>query len=206
VPPETEVISCPACKHLLRVPADWLGQTVACPECKATFTAPRRDGEVLTQPVLLTSPPAPPAPPRRTDSFLLLPAFGLMLIGFASTAINGWTAVRSIMDPARAEKDFIVILKFWNGDTPIGEKTHEQLAAENAPIIRTIVAICAGLGAISFLGGLSMLRGKRYWLAQVGCVAASVNLANGCCVPGALFGLWGMLLLNSDEGRAHFAR
>ena len=25
MPPETEVISCPACKHLLRVPLDWLG-------------------------------------------------------------------------------------------------------------------------------------------------------------------------------------
>ena len=28
MPPETEVITCPACRHLLRVPAEWLGQTV----------------------------------------------------------------------------------------------------------------------------------------------------------------------------------
>jgi len=206
MPPETEVIACPACKHLVRVPADWLGQTVACPECKATFTAPRREGEVLTEPVLLAVPPAPPAVGRRTDSFLLLPAFGLMLIGFASTAIDGWVAVRSFGDPARAEKDVVVILKFWNGENQLGEKTHEQVAAENAPIVRTIVLLCTVLGAISFLGGLSMLRGKRYWLAQAGCVAAAINLANGCCVPGALFGLCGMLLLNSDDGRAHFAR
>ena len=38
--PETEVIACPACKHLVRVPLDWLGTQVQCPECKAMFRAP----------------------------------------------------------------------------------------------------------------------------------------------------------------------
>ena len=37
MPPETEVIACPACRHLVRVPADWLGQPVQCPQCQSDF-------------------------------------------------------------------------------------------------------------------------------------------------------------------------
>src|SRR5215468_5353986 len=84
---ETEVISCPACRHLLRVPLDWLGQPVQCPECKAMFQAPTRTADGLTDPKLLSPPPA--AAGKRLDPMLLLPAFGLMLLGFAGVLVNG---------------------------------------------------------------------------------------------------------------------
>ena len=57
-----------------------------------------------------------------------------------------------------------------------------------------------------FLGGLSIALGWNYRLAQVGCVAAALNFTHLCCVPGAIAGLWGMLMINSDEGRAHFRK
>src|SRR5207249_9757968 len=90
MPPETEVITCPACRHLLRVPADWLGQTVQCPECKATFRAPVRDGDRLTEPELISrpAPAAAPAAARKPDVMLLLPAFGLLFVGFAGLVVN----------------------------------------------------------------------------------------------------------------------
>ena len=37
-------------------------------------------------------------------------------------------------------------------------------------------------------------------------VLASLNFVHACCVPGALAGVWGLLMLGSDEGREHFAR
>ena len=60
--------------------------------------------------------------------------------------------------------------------------------------------------AVVFAGGLSMTRRRNYRLAQVACVLAAVNVAHGCCIPGALAGLWGMLMLSSDEGREHFLK
>jgi hypothetical protein len=59
-------------------------------------------------------------------------------------------------------------------------------------------------GAVTFAGGVAMIRRKGYRLAQVSCLVAALNLPHLCCVPGAVLGLWGLLLLMSDEGREHF--
>ena len=97
--PETEVISCPACRHLVRIPADWLGQAVQCPECKARFTAPLRDGGRLTDPVLIDAP-QPDAKPleARPDRGLRLAAFALMLIGVVSLIVNGFNLYLIVTD------------------------------------------------------------------------------------------------------------
>lgn len=214
MPSETEVISCPACKHLVRVPADWLGQTVQCPECKATFTAPVRDGDRLTDPVLLSGPPdARPAAAGRArgDTMLMLPAFGLMVLGIASVVVNVYTGVRYARDPAAAEREIVQILGAWRGAPELGEKVDEETRAQEQELVersvrtvRVVVPICAVVGGLVFYGGLAIVRRRHYRMAQLGCVLASVNLANGCCVPGAIVGLWGLLLLLSDEGREHF--
>src|SRR5947207_22781 len=88
--PETEVIACPACKHALRVPLDWLGTQVQCPECKAMFRAPVRANGGLTEPELISRPPsaAAPAAPKRPDLMLLVPAFGLLFCGVAGLIAN----------------------------------------------------------------------------------------------------------------------
>ncbi len=98
------------------------------------------------------------------------------------------------------------MFKNWSGEKPADEKQIEELATKAAPWIRTLVTIFAFVGAFVFFGGVSIVRGRNYRVSQVACILATVNLANGCCLPGAIFGLWAMLLLNSDEGRDHFDR
>ena len=36
---------------------------------------------------------------------------------------------------------------------------------------------------------------RHFRMAQLGCVLAALNVANGCCVPGAVFGLWGLAFI-----------
>ena len=214
--PETEVVSCPACNHLLRVPLDWLGQPVQCPECQAMFKAPARDGAGgLTAPELISRPPAAarPAARKKPDAMLLLPAFGLLLCGVVGLTANAVLAYRMLSDPAggkRWAKDMIPALRqagFGAGDPPEErEKLDEQRAEEMARVFRWVFPAGAGLSALALLGGLSVVLRRSHRLAQIGCVAAAVNLPHLCCVPGALAGLWGLLMLNSEEGRAHFAR
>jgi hypothetical protein len=40
---------------------------------------------------------------------------------------------------------------------------------------------------------------------MLGCFAAALNVNElGCCFPGALAGIWGILMLVRDEGRRYF--
>ena len=213
--PETEVIACPACRHLLRVPLGWLGTQVQCPECKALFRAPARgaDGK-LTEPQLITAP-APAAPARkRFDAMLLLPAFGLTLCGVVGVLVNGVLLYLLLSDPAWGKswaKAQIETVKKFGGAAP--EEPPEQKAARDeqeadrlARQFRFILPLALAASAVVLAGGLSIALRWNYRLAQVACVIASVNIAHGCCVPGAAFGLWGLLMLGSEEGREHFLR
>ena len=54
------------------------------------------------------------------------------------------------------------------------------------------------------VGGVCILRGRYYPVAILGCLAALVNVNHLCCLPGGVAGVWGLLSLVRDEGRAHF--
>ncbi len=211
--PETEVIACPACKHLVRVPLDWLGTQVQCPECKALFRAPVRADGTLTEPELIARPAAPAAAPRKPDVMLLLPAFGLLFCGVAGAIVNGVFLYLFLSDPAGAKgwaRNQMPALRQAGFGTPGPPEEQaaedERNATQLANMYRWLIPVSFAASAVVFAGGLSMARRRNYRLAQVACVLAAVNVAHGCCIPGALAGLWGMLMLSSDEGREHFLK
>jgi hypothetical protein len=212
--PETEVISCPACNHLLRVPLDWLGQPVQCPECKAMFKAPIRDGDRLTKPELISRPTATaPARRKKIDPMLLLPAFGLLLCGVAGVIVNGMTTYRFLADPEGSRqyiRDQMPVLRqagFGANDPPDQrDKLDDERADIAARTVRWVMPIFTGVSTLVFLGGLSIALRWNYRLAQFGCIAAALNIAHLCCIPGGIAGVWGLIMLTSEEGRAHFGR
>jgi hypothetical protein len=202
---ETEVIACPACKHVLRVPADWLGATVQCPECQAKFTAPRRDGDRLTEPILLSPPEGPAAVKRKVaDRMLWAPAFGLMLVGVVSLVVNGLTLAAIARDPAQFEEqkkaEAAELGKLLGQDLQAGANN----PGANWRLLAAISAWGIVCAAASFLGGLGIVLRRWYRLARLGSALAIVNVAGCCCVPGAVCGIWASLLLMSEEGREHF--
>jgi hypothetical protein len=213
--PETEVIACPECKHLLRVPLDWLGTQVQCPECKAMFRAPVRENGKLTEPELISRPWSNAAPTRRKfDMMLLLPAFGLMFCGFASALVNGMILYTFATTPGGAHawaKDVMVPglrqAGFGKEAVPNDQaKRDEQEAAQLARMYQWIVPLANVVGVVVFLGGLSIVFRWSHRLSKIACVLAALNFPHLCCLPGALFGLWGLLMLNSDEAREHFQK
>jgi hypothetical protein len=214
MPPETEVISCPACNHLLRAPLNWLGQAVQCPECRAMFQAPVRTAHGLTKPELIERPAAPAAAARKKiDALLLLPAFGLLFCGVAGLIVNGMLTYRFLADPVGSKasiRDQLAKLREQGlgADDPPAErdKLDDERAEQTTRAMRWVLPLFAGVSALAFLGGLSIALRRNYRLAQLGCVAAALNVPHLCCVPGAVAGLWGLLMLNSDEGRAHFGK
>ena len=205
MPPETEVISCPACRHLVRVPADWLGTPVQCPECKARFTAPTRDGDRLGEATLLDAPstdadslPPRPAPPRT----LGISAFALMLLGVVSVASNGLTLATVLSDPAEFQaskeqqaKDLAKVM---------GQDPEKFGAGMDWRILAGIMAWGVVCGLASAGAGLAIAVRRWYWLARLGSILAILNVAGCCCVPGGIVGVWTTLLLRTEEARSHF--
>ncbi|MBP3959066.1 hypothetical protein J8F10_27800 [Gemmata sp. G18] len=213
--PETEIIACPACKHLVRVPLDWLGTQVQCPECKAMFRAPVRADGKLTGAELLSRPAttadAPKARPR-ADVMLMLPAFGLLLCGVMGVLVNAWLLVL-VADPVKgkewAGKQVDTLRKMGIGAGEPPEKQADNDAQETERLLRQfqwILPASLVASGVVFLGGLSIVLRRNYRLAQVACVLAALNFAHLCCVPGAIAGLWGLLMLGSAEGREHFQK
>ncbi|MCE9566112.1 MAG: hypothetical protein K8U57_29170 [Planctomycetes bacterium] len=213
--PETEVILCPACRHALRVPLDLLGQQVQCPECKAMFRSPMRDGSGgLTEPELISRPESrQPTVRKSLDVMLLLPAFGLMFCGIVGTIVNGITAYRVLTEPALMKeivRQQLQSLRQSGFGNDVPEAERDRVDDENAEKatrgLRWVLPTFAVVSAVAFMGGLSIATRWNYRLAQLGSVAAALNLPNLCCVPGAVAGLWALLMLSSEEGRAHFGR
>lgn len=214
---DTEVISCPACRHLLRVPRDWLGQPVQCPECQAMFKAPVRTADGLTDPVRISRPAASSerVPGKRLDPMLMLPAFGLMFVGFAGLVVGGLNTVRYLGDAAEARQDVLQLIENArrSGLIPAGAndpteraKADQEQAERMAGPLRVMIPLFAVVSGMVFYGGLAIAIRRHYRMAQLGCVLAMLNIAYGCCFPGLVVGLWGLLMLRSPEARAHFGR
>jgi hypothetical protein len=215
-PKSTEVISCPACRHLLRVPVEWLGEAVQCPQCRARFRAPIRHGDRLTEPELLeptkaSSPSGPEGGTGSADAALWLPAYGLIVCGLAGLIVNVLISWRLHSDPEGSRayiQGQVAQLRQWGfGEEEAEEQRPQQDAERVAWAMRHlpwIVPASAVLAALALLGGISIALRWNYRLAQIGCLAAGLNLVGLCCLPGAIVGLWGLLLLQSEEGRGHF--
>jgi len=143
---------------------------------------------------------------RPADPLLALPAFGLMLVGFASFVANAVTLARIADDPAGY--DVVAKVNAAAAAAMIGQ---DPEAAAAHPLARWETHAAAGgwgaaCGAVSFAGGLGTTLRRWRRLALVGGAAAVLNAPHLCCVPGAAFGLWALVLLRSAEGREHFSR
>ncbi|MFO0799634.1 MAG: hypothetical protein U0804_19355 [Gemmataceae bacterium] len=203
----TEVIACPACRHTVRVPTDWLGQTVQCPECKATFTAPVREGGRLTEPVLLSATPRVRGPsPQRNRVMLRFAGAGLVLVGVVSFVANALVLSDFLRGPDGGKewlKERLPGVRQLGLAPPAvegDEAEDDRAAAELAPRLTWVWPAAMGLAALSTAGGVCLVRRKGYRLAQLGCAAAALNVPHLCCIPGAVCGFWGMLALLADEG------
>ena len=224
------VITCPtrSCGRPLKLPADAVAQPLSCPHCRTpirVILGP--DGT----PASVTAPDRLLRVPRR----LLVPGFGLLILGVAGAFVNGYVAVDCFANPggarehaARYVQEFNNLDKQLNFNKPRKKddeaSDHELFMAaagggagatvligvENAiteawatrmKSVHTASALTSLFAAVS---GWCILRGRWYRVALLGCVAAMTTVGQACCIPGTIAGLWGILALVRDDGRAHF--
>ncbi len=182
------------------------------------FRAPVRDGSGGFTPAVLISRPgtsgAARTPTRKpVDAALLLPAFGLLFCGVAGLVVNGVLSYQFLTDPAGAKqyiRNQLPALRDAGvgADDPPAERDRidDERAETAARAMRWVLPLFMVVSGVVFAGGLAMATRRSYRLAQVGCVAAMLNIPHFCCLPGSIAGLWGLLMLGSEEAREQFAR
>jgi hypothetical protein len=88
---------------------------------------------------------------------------------------------------------------------PVLEDARDQaLARAWQPAIWPTTLISLALSTLTLLSGISMLLGRGYWLAFLGCVAAIIHVNYLCCLPGVVSGVWGLLMLVRDDARQFY--
>jgi hypothetical protein len=210
------VISCPACRHLVRVPEDWLGTQVQCPQCQALFQAPVRqaDGSLTqsTLPAVGRRPVERDVVRRRPDWLLFLPAFGLMLTGVIGILVSAWLLLIISKDPDRLRDAIAQQMPMWKqwGLVPNLPNAADQRKAEAEKIEEMLESFRfqsffgLPISALVVLGGLAIVVRRGYPFALLGSILAIINLPHACCLLGIIPGIWASILLLTPEGREHF--
>ena len=227
------VLPCPACGRSLGFPAEAVGKPLNCPHCGAAFHIPlAHDGTpgALTP----GTPPSRPAfdLPRGfivpVFGLLMLGFAGMLVDGYLSYRfatvpdadyeyaygrVIEARSIESMGDTKAAASDE------WEQIAPaaaagcvmaieatavIEDAANVRLARAWQPAVAPASHYTIIASALAALGGMCILRGRCYWLAILGCVAAIANVNHLCCIPGGIAGLWGLLTLVRDEGRLHF--
>ncbi len=82
----------------------------------------------------------------------------------------------------------------------------EALARAWVPLVLPMAGWSLLASSLGALAGLSLLRGRWFWLAGLGSLAAMTSINNLCCVPSAIAAVWALLVLIRDDGQAWFGR
>ena len=229
--PNRTVLPCPGCQRPLGFPPEACGESLNCPHCGAAFHIPVRAGGASGA-VALGPAPRGGGLPRGfvvpVLALLMLGFAGLVVDGYLSYrfatqpnaeyeyAYGRAIEARSILSSSDTSS---VASDKWEQLAPasaagcgmavaatevLEDVANAKLARAWQPSVAPASHYSVVASGLAAVGGLCILRGRFYWLAIAGCVAAIVNVNHLCCIPGGVAGVWGILSLVRDEGRAHF--
>ncbi|MCS6851209.1 MAG: hypothetical protein NZ700_08590 [Gemmataceae bacterium] len=196
-----ELIVCPSCRHQLRAPTELLGQLVQCPQCRAMFTAWGLGPGSL--PPMVSAAPTPTLGgeelarlQQRAYGALVIPGVGMLICSTLLLVLN--------------------LGMFWlfhfAGDAPV-EQIVDAYAQLGVPIdvdslrltnlIKTAVALPVYLAGL--IGGIHVLKLKRYWLALAGSILTAINIVDcPCCLAVMPLGIWSTIVLFRPDIRQAF--
>jgi hypothetical protein len=199
------------------VPDELLGQRVKCPTCGTNFNAEVKDFPPAGEPVASEALEADqgPAqrpwertpgeddygPSRRRPSSLgavAAPGICLLITGILGILINLFQVFYALTPaPPPPPK------KAGNPD-PNQEFMEMVQQSTHGPVPMVAGAVFAFVSLVVVGGAVAMLRGRMHWLAVTGSVLAIVNIGNFCCVLGAPFGIWSLVVLFREDVRQAF--
>jgi hypothetical protein len=228
--PETALIRCPHCNHALSLPSEFLGRAVTCLQCQNPFLAPVLEGDLLTEPQkLLKKSRIPPRIFIPMYGMMLLGFTGVLLNAY----LWFWFQSDPMAASQFAEANLFFMLETKPPETtkvdPKAKATAEDEAARKKRAeefgdaqgksaknlaqnlsVDSMKRVRLIFGAVSFgvlVGSFCFALRRAYYYCMLACLLSAVNSPDlGCCFIGGIVGIWGFMMLISEEGRDYFRR
>ena len=208
----SELVNCPNCGEMARVPEALYGQAVRCPACKTMYVSPKptpEGGWTVARAVkdIRGTDPDPDRADRAFNPFV--PGLGLTLVGIVAFLVNSVVAYQVFTDPEGFTNRMLQGIEEARDNRKIDEETATMLLdgfKNSVPQLQVALPAFMGISALMVGGGLSMISRRFYWLAVLGSLATFVNFANLCCCVGAPLGIWSLVVLFNPDTRMLFRR
>jgi hypothetical protein len=124
---------------------------------------------------------------------VMLPAIFMLIVAGLAFVADCFGAVSSmIVEPQVDPNAPEVVQNFQRG-----------MAGPSALIMQSLFAICS---LVIIVGCVQMMRFKSWGLAMTVSILTMLNFGNCCCIFGLPFGIWAIVILNSQDVKAAFAQ
>jgi hypothetical protein len=184
--------TCPRCGGQLQIDPQYAGWQVRCPHCATEFTAGAEAapaGDDAPPPVAAVAPGYDPPPTGGGSGVVLPPAICLLVVAVLGLGCFGATIFGLMVQPDPLAND---------------PRRNDPAFRAGAQIGKGLVLVVMPLWSVGVAAGAGCMMTRRaYPLAFAGCILAMLP-CNHMCLLGLPFGIWGLIALNSEGGRAAF--
>jgi len=213
--------ACPQCQKKLRVPANAVGKSIRCPNSSNVVAEPAETG-TTAEPPKLRPQPRPPEPEPEPDSYeepsrdddeddyrerrwprierhrsaggaFMAAAICLLMVAGLGLAFDLFGVCFAVLAPEQPINP---------QDPPLVQEIQNNL---HGPVASAGQGFFALLSAVTIIGSIQMLRQKTWGFALAACLLSMVNVGNCCCVLGLPVGIWGLILLLSQDVKDRFS-
>lgn len=216
---DTFDFDCPHCQQRLRVAADAAGKQIRCPDCSNLVTVPGPTGITEEAPRTYNPPPLFESEPsesrdrdRRRDyddddrdalppvrrrgsggGGLTAAAICILVVSGLALLLDLFAVVSAVAaDPPRIDPNLPPIMQ------EIVKNSHGTTPA----ISNGVLALIAGF---TIIGAIQMLRRKTWGLCLAASILSMIHIGSCCCVLGAPFGIWALVMLMNTDVKDSFS-
>jgi predicted Zn finger-like uncharacterized protein len=215
--------NCPSCSRQLRVPDELTGRNVKCPDCGTVFPAGAGQQPLPQGPIVVSDVPPLDSynqarQPRTADrerarQLVAGPAIALIVVSVLHLLAFTYGLVQTLNamgNPQAARARAEAMLNQQGPPRDQEEKEARKMMADFAeafagPLGLLLNGTFFGLGILTLIGSISMLRLRSHGLAMTACILAVIPCISPCCLLGIPFGIWGLVSLGQPEVREALA-
>ena len=213
-------LECPRCRQRLRVPAEFAGKHVSCPDCGHGIEVPGPTGITESAPAPRSLAPAPAADPyadsdpygessaNERDRYpdigspirrpagsahgVLAPAIVMLIVACIGLLLN-LVGCGIALGPERPV------------DPQAPPLVQELLKGGQGPMAASIQGFFALLSLVTIFGSIQMMRSKTWGLGLAASILSMLNFGNCVCFIGLPVGIWAMVALVNQDAKEAFS-
>jgi hypothetical protein len=202
-----EIIQCPSCRRELQVPEEFIGKPVKCPSCGLNFVTSKQNESQPLPRMGEGGNQASPAPVTVSSGGYVTPAPGRGLVITAAILLLVWGVLELMIDVVQTIMFMVMDLEDLLRQNPFISETDRQALSDPSVKILLIClgVVCGIMALVTIVGAVQMLRLRAWALGIAGSICAMLHVNSYCCILGAPFGIFALIVLCLPTTRQLFA-